>query len=184
MRYRLHKLLSGPVGSTQVEQLERGPTTFDADLQVAYLKGPITFTRLGEAVLVQGQIQTELTVQCVRSLQDFGLCLDVPLDDLLFALPGFPTDEPDRQISSEGWIDLTETLREEIIMNIPINPIHPKYSGADGANGLDDTAPTAVLSDLDEARDWQEWLTVKWKNVQTESPIRSIRSEDPRNDPV
>jgi uncharacterized metal-binding protein YceD (DUF177 family) len=178
MRYRLHRLLSRPVGSAQVEQLDRGPTKFDADLHVAYLKGPITFTRLNDAVLVQGQIQTELTVQCVRSLEDFGLCLDVPLNDILFALPGSPADEPDRQISSEGWIDLTETLREEIIMNIPINPIHPKYIGIDRSKGSQDVDPAAVLSDLDEDRDW---LTVKWNNVQTANPTRS---EDPRNDSV
>ncbi len=153
MRYRLHKLLFKPVGSTQIETLDRGPTKFDADLQVGFLKGDITFTRLTEAVLVHGNVDTEVTVQCVRSLEDFSLCLSVPLEDILFALPSLPTDEPDRQISDEGWIDLTETLREEIIMAIPINPINPKYA---------DAAMAGEKAEL--SSDDSEWLTVKWNS--------------------
>ncbi len=154
MRYRLHKLLSKPVGSTQVETLDRGQTKFDEDLQVGFLKGDLAFTLLSESVLVHGAVDTEVTVQCVRSLEDFSLCLSVPLEDILFALPSYPTDEPDRQISDEGWIDLTETLREEIIMAIPINPINPKYSDA-----------TVAGEKAELSSDDSEWLTVNWHSA-------------------
>jgi uncharacterized metal-binding protein YceD (DUF177 family) len=150
MRYRLHKLLYGPVGSTLVEQLDRGPTTFDDQLRVDFLRGELVFTRLNEAILVQGRVDTAVKVQCVRSLEDFDLCITVPLDDILFSLPQYAATEPDRQISDDGWIDLTETLREEIIMAIPINPINPKYAGADASN---------LLGDL--ASNEREWLTVR-----------------------
>lgn len=155
MRYRLHKLLYGPVGGTQVERLERGPTQFDADLRVPFLRGEFTFTRLSEAVLVQGEVDTQVPVRCVRSLEDFDLCIHLRLDDILFTLPHFAASavEPDRQISSDGWIDLTETLREEIIMAIPINPIHPKHTQAN---------PTDLLAALGE--DDQDWLTLNLSN--------------------
>jgi uncharacterized metal-binding protein YceD (DUF177 family) len=162
MRYRLHKLLSGPVGMMQVEQLDRGPTCLDNDLQVAYLCGQLTFTRLNEAIMVEGTVDTAVTVQCVRSLEDFSLCLSIPLKDVLFSLPHyFATDlppdaqpEPERRVSDDGWIDLTETLREEIIMAIPINPISPKYAEAG------DFLPEG----LDESD--RDWLTVKWSNAE------------------
>lgn len=155
MRYRLHKLLHGPVGGTQVERLERGPTKFDEDLRVPFLRSEFTFTRLNEAVLVRGTVDTQVPVRCVRSLEDFNLCIHLQLDDILFNLPHLPASavEPDRQISSDGWIDLTETLREEIIMAIPINPIHPKYAQAD---------PTDLLAALGE--DDRDWLTLNLSN--------------------
>jgi hypothetical protein len=156
MRYRLHKLLNGPVGSMQVEHLDRGPTKFDDDLHVGFLRGDLKFTRLIDSVMVRGQVDTEVTVQCVRSLEDFDLQLSVLLDDILFALAGRPTDEPDRQITDDGWIDLTETLREEIIMAIPFNPINPAFADPEAAEA------TEGLSDKD-----REWLTVKWGNDAT-----------------
>ena len=151
MRFRLHKLLSAPVGKTQREVLDYGPTRFDGDLAVSYLRGPLTFTRLPEAILINGQIETAATVQCVRSLEDFELCLAIELTDIVFALPDMPTDEPDRQVTDDGWLDLTETLREEIVMAIPINPISPRYSGT-GSEIL-----PGVLDEKD-----RDWLTVRW----------------------
>ena len=159
MRYRLHKLLNRPVGSTQVEQLDHGPTKFDADLHVPYLRGTLTFTRLIDTIMVCGLVDTEVTVQCVRSLEDFGLCLPVVLDNLLYTLTGSPTDEPDRQISDDGWLDLTETLREEIIMAIPINPINPKYASEDGSELLAELGDNGDNGDAGEND--RDWLTVK-----------------------
>jgi uncharacterized metal-binding protein YceD (DUF177 family) len=160
MRYRLHKLLYGPVGSTQVEHLERGPTKFDDDLRVPYLRGAFEFVRLSDAVLLRGSLETEVPVQCVRSLEGFNLCLHISLDDILLGLPQYPTSDADpaRRISDDGWIDLSETLREEIIMAIPINPIHPKYAKASTADLLD------ALGEDD-----RDWLTVNLSNPAQDS---------------
>lgn len=156
MRYRLHKLIGGPVGNTHVEHLDRGTTTFDDDLQVNYLRGVFKFTRLNSAILVNGAVDTEINAQDARTLEGFGLCLHVTLDDVIFSLPGEfdpATDEPDRQVSDDGWIDLTETVREEIIMAIPINPINPARAGDE------DTEVNDVLQENDD------WLSVKWNSL-------------------
>jgi uncharacterized metal-binding protein YceD (DUF177 family) len=158
MRFRLHKLLNAPVGKTQEERLERGRTRLDDDLETHFLRGDLTFTRLNEAILLRGMVDTELTVQCIRSLEDFDLQLTLKLDEP-FNLPFVYTDEPDRQISDDGWLDLTETLREEIIMSIPINPISPKYANTQG-NFLPEG-----MSDGD-----REWLTVKWNSINPINP--------------
>jgi uncharacterized metal-binding protein YceD (DUF177 family) len=80
----------------------------------------------------------------------------VPLNDIVFRLPGailpLDSEDTDRIISDDGWIDLTETLREEILMAIPINPISPKY-----AQALDAAMPDG-LEDAD-----RDWLTVRWQ---------------------
>jgi uncharacterized metal-binding protein YceD (DUF177 family) len=156
MRFRLHKLLAAPVGAQRTEMLETGRVVFDADLAVAYLRGSLVFTRLNEAIMVSGQIESATQVQCVRSLEHFELCPIVELQDVLFTLPGAPVDEPDRMVSDDGWIDLTETLREEILMAIPINPISPAHVHDDD----EDTLPDG-LDDSD-----REWLTVRLKSGQ------------------
>jgi uncharacterized metal-binding protein YceD (DUF177 family) len=149
MRFRLNKLIFAPVGSRQAEQLDRGPTWLDDDLKVSTLTGEITFTRTSDSVLVEGTIETATQVQCVRSLEMFELPLSVPLEDVVFSLPGFPAVEPGRRIRDDGWVDLTETLREAIIMAIPMNPVSPRYSDARGLPRL--------VDDQDA-----DWLSVKW----------------------
>lgn len=151
MRFRLHKLIFAPVGSCQVEQLDRGPTWLDDDLYVSYLRGEITFTRTNDRILVEGVIETATRAQCARSLEMFELPLSVPLEDVAFFLPGHYTPEPDRRLREDGRIDLTETLREHIIMAIPMNPISPAYR---------DEAGVSQLIDHEDA----EWLRVKWAN--------------------
>jgi uncharacterized metal-binding protein YceD (DUF177 family) len=151
MRFRLNKLLGAPVGTRQVEVLDRGRTWLDDELQVAYLRGELTFTRTNENILVEGTIDTATNVQCVRSLENFELPLSVTLDDVAFTLPGYPAPEPDRRMRDDGHIDLTETIREAIIMAIPINPISPEYQNTDALDPL-----------MNE--DDSDWLTVRWAN--------------------
>jgi uncharacterized metal-binding protein YceD (DUF177 family) len=154
MRFRVHKLVSGPVGKAQHEALDLGPTRFDEELSVSFLRGPLTFVRINESILVSGHIETSTTVQCVRSLEDFELPIDIEFTDVPFTLPGALVDEEDqdRIVSDDGWLDLGEMLREEIVMAIPINPISPRYSHGDAADLPEDFE----LTDDD-------WLTVRWK---------------------
>jgi uncharacterized metal-binding protein YceD (DUF177 family) len=154
MRYRLRKLVYGPVGGAQIEKFDYGPIALH-DLNTTYLRGLLEFTRLNDAVLLRGELETETPVQCVRSLETFGLQLRIRLDEILLGLPQYPRNdiEPWRRIGEDGWIDLTETLREEIIMAIPINPIHPKYIAASS----DD-----LLSALDEHD--RDWITIHLSN--------------------
>ncbi|MCX6018341.1 MAG: DUF177 domain-containing protein [Chloroflexi bacterium] len=157
MRFRLHKLVSGPVGKTQHEILNIGPTRFDEDLCVAYLRGPIEFVRINDSVLVSGRVQTTTTVQCVRSLEDFEMLIAIEFKGIAYALPGAQVDEvdeADRLVADDGWLDLTEMLREEIVMAIPINPISPRYS---------DTALAALPDEVKLDDEDRDWLTVRWK---------------------
>jgi uncharacterized metal-binding protein YceD (DUF177 family) len=156
MRFRLNKLLGAPVGTRQMEQLDRGPTWLDDELQVAFLRGELTFTRTNDSVLVEGTIDTATRVQCVRSLETFEIPLSIDLEDVAFTLPGFSAPEPDRRIREDGHIDLTDTIRELVILAIPINPINPKYADVEALPG--------VL-----AEDDSEWLTVKWATPGSET---------------
>lgn len=158
IRYRLHKLVFEAVGATQIEQLNAGPTQFDQDLKARFVTGRLVFTRLNETVMLEGEFDTEVTVQCVRSLEDFQLCRTITLEETFFTLPNLVAEDPTRQIDSDGWVDVTDTLREEILMSIPINPINPAYSGVD--NG-------ALPEGFTEED--REWLNIKWQNRESDN---------------
>lgn len=149
MRFRLNKLLGAPIGAQQFERLDRGRTWLDDDLQVNYLRGDLSFTRTNECILIEGDIESACDVQCVRSLEAFELPITIILEDVAFTLPGFTPVESDRKIKDDGYIDLTETIRELAIMTIPINPIHPRFKDADSLTNLIDSTDT-------------DWLSVKW----------------------
>ncbi|MCS7324719.1 MAG: YceD family protein [Anaerolineae bacterium] len=154
MRYRLHKLLHGSVGSTQHEALAEGSTKFDDSLQVPFLRGTFTFTRLRDSIMMRGYFETAVQLQCVRSLEMFEMPLRIAVEDVMFALPNLPAEEPDRVVSDDGWVDITEVLREEIIMAIPINPVHPRFADAD---------PATLLSELG-AEEEGDWLSIRLAN--------------------
>jgi len=128
-------------------------------LKVSHLKGDITFTRTNESVLVEGTIETATRVQCSRSLEMFDMPLNVPLEDIAFTLPGFPAPEPDRRIRDDGWVDLTETLREMVIMAIPMNPVSPRFQ--EDSNLADLVELEADGKDGKDDEDGQ-WLNVNW----------------------
>jgi uncharacterized metal-binding protein YceD (DUF177 family) len=160
MRFRVHKLVSGPIGKVQHEALDLGPTRFDEDLRATFLRGPLDFVRINESILVSGRIETATIVQCVRSLEDFELPITIEFSNVPYALPGATIDEEnlDRMISDDGWIDLAEMLREEIVMAIPINPISPRYIHTD-----------ADMPDQLGLAEENDWLTVRWKSQNGDS---------------
>ena len=78
---------------------------------------------------------------------------DFRLDDVAFAIPGqlSAIQEGLPRIDSELWVDVTEQIREAIVMALPINPISPEYQSG------------PVLDTL-IGDDEKEWLTIKWSN--------------------
>lgn len=151
MRFRVTKLINATVGTRQSERLEQSETRFAGELRVDYLLGDITFTRTHIGIIVEGDIEAQTAVQCVRSLEWFDLPLSFALEDALFTpLNQAPIEQDDdRIIGDDGMIDLTETLRQHIVLALPINPISPKYR--------DSATLSALVGDEDA-----EWLTVKW----------------------
>jgi hypothetical protein len=158
MRFRVHKLIHAPVGAHQEETLERGVTWFDDTLRVDFIEGDFRFTRAQIGILAEGEFDTQTSVQCVRSLDLFDLPLRIQLEDVVFRLPGqLPIDEDDEtpQVDEAGWIDLTETLREHILLAIPINPISPQYQNDDALKKLvdDENADWLTVRRADESKD-------------------------------
>jgi uncharacterized protein len=76
--------------------------------------GPLQYdfhvSLVSEAVLVRGRIFAQFLATCVRCLEPVPL--RIALEDCIFHLP----------ISSDGTVDLTESVREDILLALPVYP--------------------------------------------------------------
>jgi uncharacterized metal-binding protein YceD (DUF177 family) len=143
-------MIDAPIGTRQHEQLDRGATWLDDELQVSFLRGPVVFTRFNDRIQVEATLETATTVQCVRSLEMFELPLTATIEELAYRLPGLyvPEDDVLDKLPPDLWVNLREAIREAVLIAIPMNPVHPDYRDAKALDKIVDGSA--------------DWLTVKW----------------------
>ena len=87
--------------------------------------------------------------------------LSTELEDVFFALPHHrltenPLEDDElHRMTDDGYIDVTEPVREHVLMAIPIDPISPAYRDSQQAQA----SMNALLGD-----DAAEWLKVNWSD--------------------
>jgi uncharacterized protein len=76
--------------------------------------GPLNFSlsaqRFGDELLLQGTLRALFEFQCVRTLKPFQKTIELPEAALSF------------EIGTQGEIDATDALREEVLLNFPAYP--------------------------------------------------------------
>jgi|DewCreStandDraft_5_1066085.scaffolds.fasta_scaffold00384_21 uncharacterized protein len=96
--------------------------------------GEITLLHLGRTIHVAGKVSTAVTLVCSRCLESFSYTLEATLDEDFFASPQPPRPllEEEVRLSREdfifplpegGILDVTELVRQNLIMAIPIKPV-------------------------------------------------------------
>jgi uncharacterized protein len=108
---------------------------FDSNGENILLTEPVTLKanvkRIGSKVLLKGIIQTLVQIECSRCLEEFLFHIDEPFTATFLPGDKRPKD-PDLELESEDldvsfydgkMIDLSELIREEILLAIPMNPL-------------------------------------------------------------
>lgn len=88
------------------------------DLRLVYLRGPLRLSRTSEGILVQGQVEIAVEVECGRCLNAVPLPLTLSLEELFSQQPG----RSQFLIGEDAILDLAPLLREESILATPIAP--------------------------------------------------------------
>lgn len=93
---------------------EIDPEVFDLPAGDAQPASPLTFSllvqRFGSELLLTGQLSATFQFECVRSLHPFIQTIHV--DDAAIAF----------EITTQGEIDATEAIREEVVLRFPTDP--------------------------------------------------------------
>lgn len=123
------------------------------ELEVA---GPVEidlcFTNTGGSIWAQGTVKALVMVPCSRCLKEYEEGVTAKIEELLKKGPGPEDEEIVFAIDETGSVDLSEIIRQSLLLNIPIKTV----CSADCKGLLKDTgerkAPDPRLAKLKEIK--------------------------------
>jgi uncharacterized protein len=123
MKFRLAKLLEEPIGSKMSFEIDEAQQQLAEDLCVDFIRGTIEFIHTSRGILGQGQLRSQVQLECARCLGTFSQPLDFHFE-AQFGLPPIKLQrEPLFSIGINGILDITEALREQILLELPMRPL-------------------------------------------------------------
>ena len=129
MRIDVAQLLKELGNEDRLDQSYRFNFPDDSFEIASEVKMKLKLIGIKTGVLVQGNAQTEVSLSCARCGKVFNKVIDFSLEEE-YRLPHLDSDkddifaqEPLFFIEDEKYIDLTEAMRQAIIINLPIKPI-------------------------------------------------------------
>lgn len=95
------------------------------------VQGVVTLTRTNRGILVQGKLQTKVTIECSRCLNLFDYPLTINIEEEYFPIIDVNSgsaleipDEPDIfKIDEHHILDLREAVRQNGLLAIPMKPL-------------------------------------------------------------
>jgi len=133
MRFKVAHLLKQPPGSSNEYSFREDIGDLDEDLKA---RAPLTcqakFIRTTDGILVTGEAEMELELICDRCLTPFLTTLRLsfqeefrPIIDINggASLPMDLTEERENLIDASHTIDLSEVLRQDILLALPVHPL-------------------------------------------------------------
>jgi uncharacterized protein len=123
MKFNLARLLEEPVGSKMSFDLDEAQQRLAKDLCVDFVQGTVEFTHTDRGIFGEGQLHSQAQLECARCLETFSQPIDFHLE-AQFGLPPIKSQgEPTFPIGVNGILDLTEALREQILLALPMQPL-------------------------------------------------------------
>ena len=136
--FNVAQLLKEPVGATrygevdvQREDLVADPQLSGAakDLPELELTGPVRLMHVTDGVLVQGELEADVSMECVRCLEPVNVTLDIPVEETfapttdVVSGQAIRPEEEDKAlwIDAHHILDLTEVLRQNIVVVLPLH---------------------------------------------------------------
>jgi uncharacterized protein len=124
----LGKHVSYEINEPPIEDAESGLKCVEP------IVGKATFSNTGRHVVVRGEFRTTVEIECARCLGSYRVPIQSPIEES-FQIPGHIPDMAEEQeeeqiedeeselLFQENMLDLTELLRQNILLALPIKPI-------------------------------------------------------------
>lgn len=126
LRLNVGFLLKQGAGYSRIIDFDHPGTLHADDAVLSNLHGSLRLSRTPQGVLIQGTLEAETRVECVRCLTMFDLPTAIEISELFLpqhAAQDVDENEEPRIITEEGNIDLTPIVREETILSIPMKAV-------------------------------------------------------------
>lgn len=132
MHYNVSQLLKEPVGSTRSYKVEEEAPDLDPTLvMMAGITGQVKMLRTPAGILVTATLHTKVGLECVRCLdpvvRDADFSLEEEFRPILDIHTGLrlpiPPGEKELVIDDRHILDLTEVVRQGLILSLPLHPV-------------------------------------------------------------
>jgi uncharacterized protein len=123
LKFNLARLLEEPVGSKMSFDIDEAQQRLAEDLCVDFVRGIVEFTRINRGIFVRGQLHSQIQLECARCLETFAQPLDLHLEAQFGLPPISPQRRPIFPMGANGILDLTEALREQIVLDLPMRSL-------------------------------------------------------------
>jgi uncharacterized protein len=122
IRFDVSALVEARPGAALSLVVDTGPECLD-DVEVGFLRGTIEVTRVESGLLLQGTVESQVRIECVRCLDSYLLPVNLEVEET-YGLPGsIPGEGMPYSVSSSGWLDLSPLLRELSWLEVPLKPL-------------------------------------------------------------
>jgi len=133
MDMNVSQLLRDPIGSTREFQIDE-EIDIAGDGKSHKIQGDCTLLRTNRSILVKCNLKTEVELMCSRCLCKFRHPLKIKFEEEFFPtldiVSGTPMSSPEDSsaftIDEQHTLDLTEAVRQYILMNIPMKALCKK----------------------------------------------------------
>jgi uncharacterized protein len=127
VRFSVSALLHQPVGTSTALRI--------ADLlsgaQAGLVSGTITFTHTSRGLTIFGEGDADVTLTCIRCLQDYCEHVHFVIEEELHPEPGFAQrrggdgfeELGEVRIQPDRTLDLGEIIRQHIVLHLPLKPL-------------------------------------------------------------
>jgi uncharacterized protein len=122
LRINVGFLLNQPIGASRDIHFELENLKLHPDLELRNFIGLVRLGRTPQGVLVSGEFQAGMEMECVRCLTPHIQPLQAAFKEL-YAFKNKPTTEAGLVIPSDWNIDLAPLIREYLFLEIPIKPL-------------------------------------------------------------
>lgn len=133
MRINVAQLLKEQSGNAREYELREDIANLDPDIvPLTVLTGQTQLIRTADGVLVRGTMRTNLELNCSRCLDAFSMPVKFILEEEFrptidivsgATLPHQVEDERATQIDAHHILDLSEVVRQNILLAIPSHPV-------------------------------------------------------------
>lgn len=130
MLYNVAQLLQDPIGSTRDYVVDDDVLAPGEPWESAHVTGKVRVLRTHRGILVTGALATTIGATCGWCLEPVDLALELPIEeeyfpqiDIYSGLPvAIPEDAEAFLIDKHHILDLSEAVRQAIVLEIPISP--------------------------------------------------------------
>ena len=156
MQLNVAHLLKEAEGSSQAVSLD---ASFDRseDTHAEHVHGRVRLVLLDGGIWVTGQLSATVLCSCSRCLRDYSFGTQLQIDDIYYpvaaistgipvALP--PEADPSFTIDDHHMLDISESVRQSIILATPMKPLCQKEcAGICSECGINRNEATCVCQD-------------------------------------